>query len=591
MDACLKFSKSLLFAALLFYLSEECEETLTSPEIRKNTAVFPSKGLQIGTKDCDSTSSCSFPWVFCDNGTCQCSNKTAHGSIQCNFNRSLTITSCFCATFDEREAETEVGSCVYNCGNPHNATIINGRSFAIPTNPAKLNYYMCEQIFNRTGTLCSKCKYDSQFPLVYSFDMNCVECPNGGANWWKFVFAAFMPLTIFYFIILFFQINITSSSLYGIVLYAQSVCMPVMVRVSLITVMNLPKAHTAVRYIGIIYGIWNLDFFRSLNLGICLGTNTLQTISLDIVVGIYPLLLMIVSYALIELHDRNFKPLVMIWRPFRTIFSLFHENWDIRTSLIDAFATFFLLSNMKFLSVAFDLLAPVNVYHLSSTGETISSWRLYYNATLPYFGAAHRPYAILAISVLVLFTLMPVLLLILYPLRCFQKFLRVFPFRWYILHTFMDSFQGCFKDGTEPDSHDCRWFASLFFLTRFIALVIAAFTLNVLFFLFVSIVLVIMAILLTTVQPFKPAMAQYTYINTIFVLLLALFYVSLVGNTINEEIKSKNSMLFFSIAIFTAILPLLYTSVLSLCWLYSHRKFGAEVIRKLKAWRLGYEEV
>ena len=37
---------------------------------------------------------------------------------------------------------------------------------------------------------------------------------------------------------------------------------------------------------------------------------------------------------------------------------------------------------------------------------------------------------------------------------------NIFPFRWYII-IFVDSFQDCFKDGTEPGTCDCRWFASL----------------------------------------------------------------------------------------------------------------------------------
>ena len=75
-----------------------------------------------------------------------------------------------------------------------------------------------------------------------------------------------------------------------------------------------------------LYGIWNLDFFRSFDLGICLGTSTLQTLSLDLLVAVYPLLLMALSYALITLYDRNIRVLVIIWRPFRGVFSLFHKT-------------------------------------------------------------------------------------------------------------------------------------------------------------------------------------------------------------------------------------------------------------------------
>ena len=62
------------------------------------------------------------------------------------------------------------------------------------------------------------------------------------------------------------------------------------------------------------------------------------------------------------------------------------------------------------------------------------------------------------------FVLTPGILLLLYPLRLFERFLNLFPIPWHILHTFVDSYQGCYKDGTEPGTRDCRGFASLFFV-------------------------------------------------------------------------------------------------------------------------------
>ena len=84
-----------------------------------------------------------------------------------------------------------------------------------------------------------------------------------------------------------------------------------------------------------------------------------------------------------------------------------------------------------------DLLVPVTVYELNSTGHLSYSWRLYYNATIPYFGHQHLPYAILATGMLFLFVLFPVLLLTLYPFRWFQKLLNLFPIRWYVLYTLL----------------------------------------------------------------------------------------------------------------------------------------------------------
>ena len=82
---------------------------------------------------------------------------------------------------------------------------------------------------------------------------------------------------------------------------------------------------------------------------------------------------------------------------------------------------------------------PVKVYHLYDTGNWTYSYRLFYDATVPYFGSRHLPYAITAVLVFMLMTILPMLLLSLYPFRCFQKFLNLLSVCWYILHTFVDS--------------------------------------------------------------------------------------------------------------------------------------------------------
>ena len=261
-----------------------------------------------------------------------------------------------------------------------------------------------------------------------------------------------------------------------------------------------------------------LIFFVPWILIICLGVNTLYTLALDLLVGVYPLLLMMLAYLLIDvLYDRNFKPLVIIWRPFRAILSRFHRSWEIKTSAIDSFATIFLLSNANILSTCCDLLGPV----MNSTGHITHSQRLFYDATIVYFGTRHLPYAIQAIAVFTLFVLMPSVLSILYP---FHWFSPLFPFRWYILHTFMDSFQGCYKEGTERGTRDCWWFVSMFFTMRLIAIAIGVATWSPWFFPITSMLIIIVVILLIIVQPFKTAVSHYTTIIANYLLLSAMFF-------------------------------------------------------------------
>ena len=160
-----------------------------------------------------------------------------------------------------------------------------------------LKEYLCGP-YNRTGTLCGKCQ-DGLYPLVYSLDMTCAECPDGKSNWWKFVLAAFLPLTVFFFIVLVFNINVTSSHFQGFIWYAQGTAVPPLARVLLITIRSKHNLVTAARWVLAMYGIWTLDFLRSFDLGICLGTDTLQTLALELAIGLYPLLLMFATYLLI----------------------------------------------------------------------------------------------------------------------------------------------------------------------------------------------------------------------------------------------------------------------------------------------------
>ena len=304
--------------------------------------------------------------MYCDNGTCKCGD-IPHSILRCddNWPGTVSVLDCYCLTYNKEKDTNEIGQCIFNCASD---TLYQ----EVPMNVSqlKLNYFMCEE--NREGTLCGKCK-DTFYPIAYSFDMKCTKCGNRGINILKYIVVCFLPLTIFCFIVLFFKINGNSPHLHSFIMFCQAISLPIIARVFRLYLPIFTKkigSPFALESLFALYGIFNLDFFRSFDLGICLGTATLPTLSLDIVVGIYPLLLMILSYVMIHLYDRNFLPLIILWRPFKTAFGLFHRNWDIKTSVIDSYATFFLLSNVKLLSACFDLLVPTYVYQLNISSNT-----------------------------------------------------------------------------------------------------------------------------------------------------------------------------------------------------------------------------
>jgi hypothetical protein len=172
--------------------------------------------------------------------------------------KQMSILTGYCVTVDEETNILEVGECMYNF-------ITTDKSFYKSIPNINVTNSMCG-ILHRTGTLCGKCQ-DGYSPLAYSYEMKCIKCPNGKSNWWKFLLAAFLPLTIFYIIILFFKINVVSSRFQGFLFYSQMISLPAMVRLYLILNYSNKKeretAQIAAQSLSILYGIWNLDFFRS----------------------------------------------------------------------------------------------------------------------------------------------------------------------------------------------------------------------------------------------------------------------------------------------------------------------------------------
>ena len=62
-------------------------------------------------------------------------------------------------------------------------------------------------------------------------------------------------------------------------------------------------------------------------------------------------MLLLVAYVGIELHARDFKPVVMFWRPIFRYLSLVKKTWNPHVSLVQVFATIFFISYLKLLSL------------------------------------------------------------------------------------------------------------------------------------------------------------------------------------------------------------------------------------------------
>ena len=373
------------------------------------------------------------------------------GALLC-INNVIHIRHCDCVTYDNDHCRVLLGACPYGCGFTLNSRC-RGRAYnPLPNNLSKYNHEVCGRL-NRDGQLCSRC-INNFSPLVYSYELKCVACVHidNHYSWLKFIAVVFIPLTFFYFIVILFRIDATSPYLYGYITLNQVLASPINLWATFLTL----KRNTLllVRLLAIPYTIWNLDFFRSLPLNICLDLTTLQTLALDYAIAIYPLLLVLVTYIVIELHARGCRVLVWLWRPFHRCCVRFSRAMDIQSSIIKAFATFLLVSYVKLLNATLDILLPIKIlYHIHPNQEDYN-WYVFYDASYRYFSKDHLPYALMCIGLFLGFDQFPLILLLVYPMSCFPK--CYCGANNYALRIFVDAFQGHYKDGIEPGTWDCR---------------------------------------------------------------------------------------------------------------------------------------
>ena len=516
--------------------------------------------------ECTADSSCP-TWNYCSSGHCQC-GENHHDIILCKDESNISesgVLDCYCVTYDEATGSTFVGECFYYCVNNYHRHI--DRVYHIlPRKPMELvNHSVCSW-FNRKGLLCGECE-DGFSPFVLSYNFSCVNCTD---DWWKFSLIVFAPVTFFYLFVVIFHINVTSSHLHGVVWFSQAISMPPLMRFVMVELTkDYPQVLTVVRAFAPLYSVWNLDLLRSVIPDTCLNVSPLQALALEYVVAFYPLVLVFISYCMIILYEAKVTPIRIIWTPFHKFFTLFRKTWDVRTSLIDSFASIYLLSCVKILNVSVDLLIPTKIYKLNSNAVM---YGLYYVPSVPYFGSHHLPYATLALVLLFLFIGVPTVILLLYPFQFFQKFLTLFSINWYSLRIYVDSFQGCYKDGTEPGTFDCRWFSALMLLTRPFYFVIYGLTLSMMSFAYVLILIATILILLINIQPYKKTAVRYPSTDTTFFFLLALLNSAILGMGLSF-IKSNNYILILVIVcVISACVPLFYITIFVFSWLIKTKR-------------------
>ena len=117
----------------------------------------------------------------------------------------------------------------------------------------------------------------------------------------SYLIIAYLPLTVFFFILIVLHFNAMSPSVNTIMLLSQFLGSSAIMNILSIGV-NFTKSfhHTDDTYLAVVtkvastlMGMWNLDMFRMLYTPFCLRPNIsiLQVLSLDYAIAVYPLFL------------------------------------------------------------------------------------------------------------------------------------------------------------------------------------------------------------------------------------------------------------------------------------------------------------
>ena len=515
----------------------------------------------------NSTSDRTCPtWMYQYNDSSKCfCGVDLNKAILCNSSlREIKVRRCHMISFDPTRSETVAGYSFYSCVEQfHKDSHINFY-YRVPLNVSQLK--LCDAL-NRGGLFCGTCK-DGYSPLVYSYKLYCTKCSdNASLNAFIFVVFAFIPATIFYIFVLLFKFNANSPCLHGFVLIAQLLTQTYSTKTLLEEFTAFPHyVQHSVLTLQTLYSIWNLNFFRAFSPDICFRISTLSVLSLEYILAYYPMLLIIITYVAVELYSRGFRIMIFLWRPFQRCSMYFRKEWNIKTSLVEVFATFLLLSFNRLLDISFSLLMYVTAYN--PRGEAVGRY-LFYDSTKEFFGKEHRPFGILAILVLCFCNLLPFLLLLFYPMKWFQKCLNCLRLSHVALHTFVDSFTGCYKDGTEQGTSDCRYFAAFLLLLRFANCLAISNTYDGYYFIVIIIILAIFNVIFISAQPYKAKFAHHNNTTMVFLMMVIIFCCCCYGFKFTTISRPQSTLSLLCFAFILVISPQIYLLCLAAKWVYS----------------------
>ena len=496
------------------------------------------------------------PWFIVEsNGSCKCGDTSRLGEIlYCNQSQQVSyITLDYCMTYNHETNDTLLFYCPYNTSRFQNRSLdtVSKRRIIITKTVSDLNKFTCSPL-NREGTYCETCK-EEHGPSVFTQQLRCFNCTKPYSGWALYLSLEFIPLTVFFFVIIIIGISPTTAYMNSFVLLSQLVSL-------IFSYGNqgqfIPPFGIAykvlIKTLQTLYGIWNLDFFRHVVPGFCVSSNlsNLQVFLIQCASAFYPLCLLFVGWLCVFLHQRNFRLFVGLWKPFRQCLSHYPLPNNLNESLMRLFVTFYLFGYTKILYTCTLLITRAPLFTLN--GKVIQV--LFSSPDIGYFSQEHIPYAIIGLLMLSTLILPPAVYLTIYPL--FEK--KKYFIKNFFLRSFVKASCSCFRDGSDKNM-DCRQFAGGYLCLRIVCVMLFAVIWSPLAtYCTLSAVFTLSAIVVGIYRPYKQNIC-----NVIDVIFFSLFAVGILFSAfatfpgVHDNFQTSLDVIIF----ICLVVPLLYATI------------------------------
>ena len=385
-----------------------------------------------------------FEWVNISDtscGYCACPRDVPY-YIHCDERKQRSsILQASCMFYNDKEDIITASECSFFL--PESA-LKNGM-FALPSNVSELNSVMCGNLSREVKPpLCGRCT-NGTGPSIYSIGIKCVPCSL--VHILYYLMLQYLPSTVIFLSVIIFRPNITSAPTATYVLFCNYAVVYAKLNFGLFA---NPKSF--VTYLGktalTLSAIWSFDALLFISPHLCISPHMeeFHIPFLEFLATLFPFVLLLFTYTVIELYNKNFRLAICLWRLFRRVYVKFYRAWDPRSSLIHSFASMFFLSYAKLSYVIWE--AFVWSEGVNNKGKADITL-LYIDPNVPYHSTKHAVLMAFSVAVAVFIFLPPLLILVVYPTSLYRKIGHCISPKWRLrIKTYVDIFNGCFKDGT-----------------------------------------------------------------------------------------------------------------------------------------------